>query len=96
MSGKASPTTRPTAKHDRQDRPTRPTAKTKRQEKPSAARATMTAVAKREECLAGASERQRSLTANQWKIFAAATIGDMVDFFDFYLIGFVLAFVVKG
>jgi putative MFS transporter len=41
-------------------------------------------------------ERQRSLTSNQWKIFAAATIGDMVDFFDFYLIGFVLAFVVKG
>jgi MFS transporter, putative metabolite:H+ symporter len=41
-------------------------------------------------------ERQRSLTANQWKIFAAATIGDMLDFFDFYLIGFILAFVVKG
>jgi putative MFS transporter len=36
------------------------------------------------------------VTANQRKIFAAATIGDMVDFFDFYLIGFVLAFVVKG
>jgi putative MFS transporter len=41
-------------------------------------------------------ERQKSLTTNQWKIFAAATIGDMLDFFDFYLIGFVLAFVVKG
>jgi putative MFS transporter len=41
-------------------------------------------------------ERQRSLTTNQWKIFAAATIGDMLDFFDFYLIGFILAFVVKG
>jgi putative MFS transporter len=40
-------------------------------------------------------ERQRSLTANQWKICAAATIGDMLDFFDFYLIGFVLAFIVK-
>src|ERR1700722_2370313 len=41
-------------------------------------------------------ERQQSLTANQWKIFAAATIGDMLDFFDFYLIGFVLAFIVGG
>ncbi len=41
-------------------------------------------------------ERQKSLTANQWKIFAAAMIGDMLDFFDFYLIGFVLAFIVGG
>lgn len=41
-------------------------------------------------------ERQRSLTTNQWKIFAAATIGDMLDFFDFYLIGFILAFMLKG
>jgi len=41
-------------------------------------------------------ERQKSLTANQWKIFAAATIGDMLDFFDFYLIGFVLAFILNG
>ncbi|MFI4983017.1 MAG: MFS transporter, partial [Nevskiales bacterium] len=41
-------------------------------------------------------ERQKSLTANQWKIFAAATLGDMLDFFDFYLIGFVLAFIVGG
>ena len=41
-------------------------------------------------------EEQKSLTTNQWKIFAAATIGDMLDFFDFYLIGFILAFVVKG
>lgn len=41
-------------------------------------------------------ERQESLTANQWKIFAAATVGDMLDFFDFYLIGFVLAFIVGG
>ena len=39
-------------------------------------------------------ERQKSLTTNQWKIFAAATVGDMLDFFDFYLIGFVLAFIV--
>jgi putative MFS transporter len=38
-------------------------------------------------------ERQKSLTANQWKIAFAATIGDMLDFFDFFLIGFVLAFI---
>jgi putative MFS transporter len=38
-------------------------------------------------------EGQKSLTANQWKIALAATIGDMLDFFDFFLIGFVLAFI---
>ncbi|HTZ37527.1 MAG TPA: MFS transporter, partial [Stellaceae bacterium] len=32
---------------------------------------------------------------NQWKIAGAATLGDMLDFFDFFLIGFVLAFIVK-
>jgi putative MFS transporter len=41
-------------------------------------------------------ERQKSLTTNQWKIFTAAMVGDMLDFFDFYLIGFVLAFIVGG
>ncbi|HEX3864666.1 MAG TPA: MFS transporter [Stellaceae bacterium] len=41
-------------------------------------------------------EQQKKLTANQWKIAGAATLGDMLDFFDFYLIGFVLAFVVKN
>src|ERR1700735_4958619 len=40
-------------------------------------------------------ERQKKLTANQWKIAGAATLGDMLDFFDFFLIGFVLAFVVN-
>ncbi len=40
-------------------------------------------------------ERQEKLTANQWKIIATAGIGDMLDFFDFFLIGFVLAFIVK-
>jgi putative MFS transporter len=40
-------------------------------------------------------EQQKSLTANQWKIALAATLGDMLDFFDFLLIGFVLAFIVK-
>ena len=41
-------------------------------------------------------EKQQKLTANQWKIAGAATLGDMLDFFDFYLISFVLAFVVKN
>src|SRR5277367_4086320 len=40
-------------------------------------------------------DQQTKLTANQWKIAGAATLGDMLDFFDFFLIGFVLAFVVK-
>jgi len=40
-------------------------------------------------------DAQQKLTANQWKIAFAATIGDMLDFFDFGLIGFVLAFIVK-
>src|SRR5580658_5845378 len=40
-------------------------------------------------------DRQQKLTANQWKIAGAATLGDMLDFFDFFLIGFVLAFIVK-
>jgi MFS transporter, putative metabolite:H+ symporter len=39
-------------------------------------------------------EQQRRLTLNQWKIISAAILGDMLDFFDFFLIGFVLAFIV--
>jgi putative MFS transporter len=39
-------------------------------------------------------EARRSLTANQWRIVAAAIIGDMLEFFDYFLIGFVLAFIV--
>src|ERR1700751_1441027 len=39
-------------------------------------------------------DRRQKLTANQWKIAFAATVGDMLDFFDFFLIGFVLAFIV--
>lgn len=35
------------------------------------------------------------LTGNQIKIIAAAIVGDMLEFFDYFLIGFVLAFVVK-
>jgi len=40
-------------------------------------------------------ERQEKLTSNQWKIIATAGIGDMLDFFDFFLIGYVLAFILK-
>ncbi|MBV8888323.1 MAG: MFS transporter [Alphaproteobacteria bacterium] len=39
-------------------------------------------------------DRQARLTINQWKIIVAAILGDMLDFFDFYLIGYVLAFIV--
>jgi MFS transporter, putative metabolite:H+ symporter len=40
-------------------------------------------------------DRQTSLTVNQWKIFSAVILSIMLDFFDFLLIGFVLAFFVK-
>jgi len=40
-------------------------------------------------------EQQKSLTINQWKIFAACLFSIVIDFFDFALIGFVLAFFVK-
>jgi MFS transporter, putative metabolite:H+ symporter len=39
-------------------------------------------------------ERQRSLTGNQRRIVFAAILGDMLEFFDYFLIGFVLAFIV--
>ena len=37
----------------------------------------------------------RSLTGNQIKIVVAAIVGDMLEFFDYFLIGFVLAFIIK-
>jgi putative MFS transporter len=40
-------------------------------------------------------DQATSLTTNQLKIIAAAIIGDMLEFFDYYLISFVLAFIVK-
>ena len=40
-------------------------------------------------------EKQKKLTANQWKIIATANVGDMLDFFDFFLISYVLAFIFK-
>jgi hypothetical protein len=39
-------------------------------------------------------ESQARLTLNQWKIMIAAILGDMLDFFDYFLIGYVLAFIV--
>jgi putative MFS transporter len=41
-------------------------------------------------------ERQKTLTRNQWRIIATANLGDMLDFFDFFLIGYVLAFIIGG
>src|SRR6266851_2018341 len=40
-------------------------------------------------------EEQKSLTTNQWKIVATANLGDLLDFFDFYLVGYALSFIVK-
>ncbi len=40
-------------------------------------------------------EGQKRLTVNQWKIFLACFFSLALDFFDFFLIGFVLAFFVK-
>ncbi|MEA2741047.1 MAG: transporter, putative metabolite:H+ symporter, partial [Acetobacteraceae bacterium] len=39
-------------------------------------------------------DQRRTLTGNQKRIVAAAILGDMLEFFDYVLIGFVLAFVV--
>ena len=39
-------------------------------------------------------DQTRSLTANQVRIVVAAILGDMLEFFDYFLIGFVLAFIV--
>jgi len=39
-------------------------------------------------------DRQVRLTSNQKKIVAAAIIGDALEFFDYFLIGFVLAFII--
>ena len=40
-------------------------------------------------------DQQKSLTVNQWKIFTACVFSVMLDFFDFGLIGFMLAFFVR-
>lgn len=40
-------------------------------------------------------DQARRLSGNQYKIIAAAIIGDMLEFFDYFLIGFVLAFIIR-
>jgi putative MFS transporter len=40
-------------------------------------------------------DQARRLTTNQIKIIVAAIVGDMLEFFDYFLIGFVLAFIIK-
>ena len=40
-------------------------------------------------------EQQKRLTANQWKLIATTNLADLLDFFDFFLIGYVLAFITK-
>src|ERR1700736_6850771 len=39
-------------------------------------------------------DRRTTLTGNQIKILVAAIIGDALEFFDYFLIGFVLAFLI--
>ncbi len=39
-------------------------------------------------------DQRTALTGNQKRIVAAAVLGDMLEFFDYFLIGFVLAFVI--
>jgi MFS transporter, putative metabolite:H+ symporter len=39
-------------------------------------------------------DRQQKLTGNQRRIVFAAILGDMLEFFDYFVIGFVLAFIV--
>jgi hypothetical protein len=39
--------------------------------------------------------QDKRLTRNQIKVIAAAIPGDMLEFFDYFVIGFVLAFIIK-
>jgi len=39
-------------------------------------------------------DRRTTLTGNQKKIITAAVLGDMLEFFDYFLIGFVLPFMI--
>ena len=40
-------------------------------------------------------EQQTKLTSNQWKLICTANIADLLDFFDFFLIGYVTAALTK-
>lgn len=39
-------------------------------------------------------EKQTRLTGNQWRLLFVASLGDMLEFYDLFLVGFVLAFIV--
>jgi putative MFS transporter len=45
--------------------------------------------------MVGILDRRSSLTGNQIKILAAAIIGDALEFFDYFLIGLVLAVLIR-
>src|SRR3954470_3533253 len=40
-------------------------------------------------------EQQKKLTSNQWKLICTANVADLLDFFDFFLIGYVTAALTK-
>src|SRR6266849_4746590 len=40
-------------------------------------------------------EQQERLTSNQWKLICTANLADLLDFFDFFLIGYVTAALTK-
>jgi MFS transporter, putative metabolite:H+ symporter len=40
-------------------------------------------------------EAQKKLTANQWKLICTANVADLLDFFDFFLIGYITAALTK-
>ena len=40
-------------------------------------------------------DQQTKLTSNQWKLIVTGNLADLLDFFDFFLIGYVLAFITK-
>src|ERR1700758_5470258 len=40
-------------------------------------------------------EQQKKLTKNQWKLICTANLADLLDFFDFFLIGYVAAALTK-
>jgi putative MFS transporter len=45
--------------------------------------------------MVGILDRRSSLTGNQIKILAAGIIGDALEWFDYFLIGLVLAFPIR-
>src|SRR5262249_41553704 len=45
----------------------------------------------REDMMLERLEQQKKLTPNQWKLICTANVADLLDFFDFFLIGYVAA-----